>query len=106
LDRYKCNLCHIIIKEEHLVEGNCPECGKEVEKMCLNDHLCTCTEDIFSGLWFCKACGKPICPCGSHDVEQISRVTGYLAEVNGWNSGKLAELKDRQHYNVLTGAIE
>jgi hypothetical protein len=28
-------------------------------------------------------------------VENITRVTGYFAKVNSWNSGKKAELKDR-----------
>ena len=42
-----------------------------------------------------------ICPeCGSHDVSQVSRVTGYLADVAGWNQGKQQELKDRARYNV------
>ena len=41
------------------------------------------------------------CPeCGSHDVVQISRVTGYLQEVSGWNAGKQQELKDRARYTV------
>ena len=106
MDRYKCNLCHLIINEEHLVDGNCPECGKAVDKMCPNDHLCTCMYDVTSGLHFCKICGAPVCPCGCHDVAQLSRVTGYLADVSGWGAGKLAELRDRAHYNVLTGELE
>jgi len=41
------------------------------------------------------------CPeCGSHDVVQISRVTGYMQDVAGWNAGKQQELKDRTHYSV------
>lgn len=46
--------------------------------------------------------------CGSiDDVEQYSRVTGYLQEVGhrknsagGWNEGKKQELKDRYNYKV------
>ena len=46
-------------------------------------------------------CGKPVCPeCGSHDVVQVSRVTGYLQDVSGWNAGKQQELKDRTRYSV------
>ena len=31
-----------------------------------------------------------------HDVEQITRVTGFFSKVSSWNAGKLAELKDRR----------
>lgn len=29
------------------------------------------------------------------DVDQITRITGYMSTVGNWNKGKLAELKDR-----------
>lgn len=29
------------------------------------------------------------------NLEQITRVTGYMSKVSGWNKGKIAELKDR-----------
>ena len=49
----------------------------------------------------CPKCKQPCCPiCFSHDVVQISRVTGYLSEVSGWNRGKQQELQDRRHYEV------
>jgi ribonucleoside-triphosphate reductase len=36
------------------------------------------------------------CPsCGSQDVEQYSRITGYYQKISGWNDGKRQELKDR-----------
>ena len=42
------------------------------------------------------------CPsCGSEDVDHISRITGYLQAVSGWNSAKRQELKDRKRYNEL-----
>ncbi|MEI6102377.1 MAG: anaerobic ribonucleoside-triphosphate reductase [Methanothrix sp.] len=42
------------------------------------------------------------CPsCGSDDVDHISRITGYLQAVSGWNSAKRQELKDRKRYNEL-----
>jgi ribonucleoside-triphosphate reductase len=50
----------------------------------------------------CNACGKVVgglqenCPsCGSSDIEQYSRITGYYQRVSGWNDGKKQELKDR-----------
>ncbi|OYV12082.1 MAG: ribonucleoside-triphosphate reductase [Methanosaeta sp. NSM2] len=45
---------------------------------------------------------KDNCPsCGSEDVDHISRITGYLQAVSGWNSAKRQELKDRKRYNQL-----
>ena len=42
------------------------------------------------------------CPnCGSENVDHISRITGYLQAVSGWNSAKRQELKDRKKYNEL-----
>jgi len=41
------------------------------------------------------------CPkCGSENVQHLSRITGYLQNVEGWNAGKRQELKDRQRYDV------
>jgi ribonucleoside-triphosphate reductase len=42
---------------------------------------------------------KDECPnCGSTNVEQLSRVTGYLQAVSGWNAAKRQELEDRKRY--------
>ena len=37
------------------------------------------------------------CPvCHSHNIDRLQRITGYLVgTTDRWNSGKLAELKDR-----------
>jgi anaerobic ribonucleoside-triphosphate reductase len=66
--------------------------------------MCSCVEDITEGLNYCEKCGEAICPCGSHDVSQVSRVTGYLADVDGMNMGKQQEIKDRMRYVLLDGA--
>jgi hypothetical protein len=51
---------------------------------------------VNSGTEICPLCNEPICPrCGNHRVEQISRVTGYMSSVSGWNAAKKQELKDR-----------
>ena len=102
VNRYKCDLCHIIINEEDLVDGGCPQCGSglSIRKMCPNDHN-DCSHEIVSGVAYCELCGEPVCPtCGSHDVSQVSRVTGYMADVAGWNEGKKAELKDRHRVKI------
>ena len=41
------------------------------------------------------------CPkCGSGRVQHLSRITGYLQNVEGWNAGKRQELKDRKRYDI------
>ncbi len=41
--------------------------------------------------------GEEVCPeCGSHNIDKLQRITGYLVgTTERWNSGKLAELRDR-----------
>ena len=41
--------------------------------------------------------GQTVCPkCGSTNIDTLQRITGYLVgTTDRWNSGKLAELKDR-----------
>jgi hypothetical protein len=95
--RYKCHRCH------HIVESNpCPVCGETMLTiMCPLDHV-QCIHDMTPGIEYCPICGASICPrCGCHDVVQISRVTGYLQDVSGWNAGKQQELKDRVRYNLV-----
>jgi len=94
--KYKCHTCHHIVDEEP-----CPACGEtNLQLMCPVDH-CHCPHDIVESLEYCPLCGAPVCPeCGSHDVSQISRITGYLSDVNGWNAAKQQELKDRAHYDI------
>jgi len=94
--RYKCHTCHKIVDEIP-----CPSCGESLlETMCPLDH-CHCSHHIVERIEYCPLCGQPVCPeCGTHDVSQVSRVTGYLADVAGWNQGKQQELKDRTRYAV------
>ncbi|NOQ48811.1 MAG: anaerobic ribonucleoside-triphosphate reductase, partial [Methanococcoides sp.] len=43
---------------------------------------------------------KDVCEnCGSDNIEQLSRVTGYIQAVSGWNAAKKQELEDRKRYN-------
>lgn len=97
MQRWKCTQCHIIITDGGLDEGKCPQCKSEyyLIGMCPNDHN-DCGHDIVDGLAYCDICGDAVCPvCGCHDVSQVSRVTGYLQDVAGWNQGKQQELADR-----------
>ena len=60
-----------------------------------------CMHDVVANTAVCPVCGLPCCPdCHSHHVTQISRVTGYLSDVSGWNASKLEEFKDRQRVDT------
>jgi hypothetical protein len=103
--KYKCKACMFIIKEEDLEEGACPECGRKPEKMCKNDRM-SCShphEDVSSIIKYCDECGEPMCPvCGCHDVLILSRITGYIQDLKGFNAAKFQEVKDRTRYDVTT----
>jgi hypothetical protein len=94
--RYKCHTCNYVVETLP-----CPHCGEtHLEIMCPLDH-CECSHEVLPSIEYCPLCGAAVCPlCGSHDVVQISRVTGYLQDVSGWNAGKQQELKDRIRYTV------
>jgi hypothetical protein len=95
--RYKCYTCHKIVNSTP-----CPNCGEtHIVVMCPLDH-CHCTHSIVGGIEYCPLCGDPVCPggCLSHDIFQLSRVTGYLQDVSGWNAGKQQELKDRHKVDI------
>lgn len=101
--KYKCHVCHIVIDESDLIASiYCPQCKSNLglKEMCPRDNL-TCTHEIVDKLAYCPECGEPMCPiCGCHDVSQISRITGYMADVAGFNAGKAQELKDRHRVNI------
>ena len=58
----------------------------------------------------CKDCGssvgemEEVCPvCGSHNIESLRRVTGYLTtDYRKFNKGKIAEVKDRFKHSKIT----
>lgn len=108
--RYSCATCRTHFDESDVKEWYkkgkplCPMCGeKHIEKRCAADPHggCHCALTTHAGgIKFCEVCGKPVCPeCGDHDVIQLSRVTGYLQDVTGWNEAKKQELKDRVRTN-------
>lgn len=105
MNRYRCLNCLLYIDEGDLIDKACPVCGGiyggDLVDACEKDHPCTCAVESHASIAFCEICGEAICPvCGSHDVVSISRVTGYLQEVNGYNAGKKQEIKDRSRYIV------
>lgn len=61
----------------------------------------------------CKECGysgefNNCCPqCGSHNIEQLRRVTGYLTtDYSHFNAGKYAEVGDRVKHSAYTNFTE
>lgn len=75
--------------------GKCPV----AVYVAVNDLKCHREQVPLTGT--CFMCGKPICPdCMNHVVEQVSRVTGYLSSVSGWNAAKRQEFLDRERYNL------
>lgn len=63
-------------------------------------------KDTVAGLSECPICGHAMCPsCYNHNVEQLSRVTGYIQAVSGWNEAKKQELQDRKRYAINNGGM-
>lgn len=60
-----------------------------------------CAHELVGRTAYCPLCGNPCCPdCMNHHVEQLSRVTGYMGPVSGWNAAKKQEYEDRHRYEV------
>jgi ribonucleoside-triphosphate reductase len=58
--------------------------------------MTVCLDDFHVASGMLKECPN----CESENVEHLSRVTGYIQAVSGWNEGKKQELKDRKRYGV------
>lgn len=110
-EQYKCTRCWLFIKESDVkFKGekkipHCPGCGDAVNKVCPNDH-CHCSHPVTFRMEYCELCGEAMCPeCKSHDVAQLSRVTGYIQFVGGFNAAKQQEVKDRTRYGFNGGTL-
>jgi DNA-directed RNA polymerase subunit RPC12/RpoP len=120
---YKCYHCKNIFNILHggysniltILKGGyytfCPECGeKDPELICKVDAYSVYLKlqgkncrngDIIPKTELCPICNKPICPeCYNHSVISLSRVTGYVQDISGWNNAKRQELLDRQRYSI------
>ena len=61
-----------------------------------------CSREMVPNTMICPICGHPCCPdCMNHNVEQLSRVTGYMSGVSGWNAAKQQEFRDRTRHEIL-----
>jgi hypothetical protein len=108
----KCTSCYEVVRDTDVTsfggkDGKqpiCSDCGLEMVPLCPEDHKCTCVESVHAGVKYCPACGDPICPgCGAHNVMVLSRVTGYMQDLAGWNTSKRQELKDRHRVDIGVG---
>jgi len=60
-----------------------------------------CNRETVPNTAKCLLCGNYMCPdCGNHNVEVLSRVTGYLQVLSGWNESKKQEFEDRDRYDT------
>lgn len=102
--RYRCVECLILFDKADMVDGKCPRClsDKSIKTTCSMDKSCNCPDNTSYLETYCPVCGARTCPCGSHDITIVSRVTGYLSDVSGWNAAKQQEFKDR----VRSGNVE
>ena len=99
--RNKCTIC----MNAGFIEDVCPACGESIGiiPMCPVDH-CDCHHLTTEKLAYCPICGQAMCPvCGTHDVFQMTRITGYINEIGGFNKGKAQEVKDRVRVSLATG---
>ncbi|KKH19853.1 anaerobic ribonucleoside-triphosphate reductase [Methanosarcina mazei] len=58
--------------------------------------MTVCTDEGYVATGLLDRCPK----CGSGNVQHLSRITGYLQSVEGWNRGKRQELRDRKRYGT------
>ena len=58
--------------------------------------MTVCTDEGYVATGLLDKCPK----CGSENVQHLSRITGYLQSVEGWNRGKRQELLDRKRYST------
>lgn len=122
---HKCHQCNYIFDITQGGQANiltilrtrsyvyCPRCGtRDPELICKVDAYSAvlkiqgkdCRRGVvISGTDLCPECGQPMCPeCYNHSVVSLSRVTGYVQDISGWNNGKRQELKDRQRYAIMS----
>lgn len=122
---FKCHICKYIFDIFSEAQGvailvalidksniRCPRCNTEnVELICKVDAysvylklkgLVNCRQGIIiSGTDICPVCKRAICPeCFNHSCVSLSRVTGYVQDVSGWNAAKKQELIERKRYII------
>jgi hypothetical protein len=84
--------------DEYITPENPLECP--INQWVVFNHK-KCPRQMVPNTMKCPLCGMPCCPdCYIHTVDQLSRVTGYLQAVSGWNNAKKQEFEDRHRYDL------
>lgn len=124
---YKCNRCRYIFRPrpptdmEMIIVGSthetCPLCEMDsIDLLCkvdlystylkVNDIVDCRKATIISKTDLCPVCNRPMCPiCYNHSCVSLSRVTGYIQAIEGWNEAKKQELLDRKRYLIEKDGI-
>jgi len=96
------NICHIFLGEK---EPDAEGLWSLVQKIAQNTEIgyFAFTRD-FTICYNChhiEAGIEEVCPlCNSTKVDHLSRITGYVQPVSGWNAAKKQEFKDRRRYDL------
>ncbi len=65
-------------------------------QLCFSPEFTVCEDCNRTTRGLKKKCGY----CGSSNVYGVTRIVGYFSRIDGWNDGKLAELKDRRRETI------
>ncbi len=124
---FRCNHCKYIFRSvcpsdvEMIIRGcineTCPLCETDaIDLICKVDvysiylkvnNIVDCRKaTIIPKTDLCPVCRRSICPiCYNHNCIGLSRVTGYIQDISGWNEAKKQELIDRKRYTIGSDSI-
>ncbi|AEH61537.1 anaerobic ribonucleoside-triphosphate reductase [Methanosalsum zhilinae DSM 4017] len=95
------NILHIWMGEGHPDPSGLKDFAMKIARntqvgyFAFTKDMTVCMNDFHVASGLLDSCSN----CSSDNVEHLSRVTGYVQAVGGWNAAKKQELKDRMRYN-------
>ncbi len=88
---------------------HCGVCGKEITGKYMQASVDKDLKPTEEGTVVCsEACArgyKQKLPYQGKPMQHFSRITGYYQNIDGWNKGKIQELKDRRRYGIPGGEV-
>jgi hypothetical protein len=95
--KYWCEACGVFSEA-----SICNTCGQpNLDLKCILYSKDSCKHTGYLIPQKCPICNELMCPeCGGHNIQVVSRVTGYLSPVGNWSKGKQQELFDRTRHNI------
>ena len=95
------NMTHIFMGESNpnidgLTEFVLKLCDSDIDYFAISRDLTLCRDCKNIQYLITSSCNK----CESQNVFSLARVTGYIQAIDGWNEGKLEELKQRKRHNL------